>query len=232
MIEANAGRFDRAAFGIILAVVLDGLDGRIARLARSTSRFGEEYDSLADVVSFGVAPSLLAYHAGDLALLGRTGWVMAFLFTVCAALRLARFNVSTSRYPGRFEGLPSPAAAGTVASTQWFVSLMREQGFSVYLPEGLVAAGLMVLGLLMVSAAPYRSFKEIDLRHSFRTLVVVVLVLTVIVLEPTISLFAIGLLYASSGPVEWLWRRAVRRPLSGREEAFGGDPKAGRETIG
>jgi len=233
MVEASVGRFDRAAFGIVLAVILDGLDGRIARLAHSTSRFGQEYDSLADVVSFGVAPALLAYYAGDLALLGRPGWVLACLFTVCVALRLARFNVSASRYAGRFEGLPSPMAAGMVAATQWFMSLLRGQGVTIYLPEAVVAAGLMLLSLLMVSAVPYRSFKEIDLRHSFRTLVVVVLVLTVIVLEPTISLFTIGLLYASSGPVEWVWRRAARRPLI-RDEAtaFPSEPDPGPEAMG
>ena len=205
MVEASAGRFDRAAFGIVLAVILDGLDGRVARLARSTSRFGQEYDSLADVVSFGVAPALL----------------------------LARFNVAASRYPGRFEGLPSPMAAGMVAVTQWFVSLLREQGMALYLPEALVAAGLMALSLLMVSSVPYRSFKEIDLRHSFRTLVVVVLMLTVIVLEPTISLFTLGLLYASAGPAEWLWRRAARRPLArGGATAFPSDPDPDPEAMG
>lgn len=233
MVEASAGRFDRAAFGIVLAVILDGLDGRVARLARSTSRFGQEYDSLADVVSFGVAPALLAYYAGNLAFLGRPGWVLACLYTVCAALRLARFNVAASRYPGRFEGLPSPMAAGMVAVTQWFVSLLREQGMALYLPEALVAAGLMALSLLMVSSVPYRSFKEIDLRHSFRTLVVVVLMLTVIVLEPTISLFTLGLLYASAGPAEWLWRRAARRPLArGGATAFPSDPDPDPEAMG
>jgi CDP-diacylglycerol---serine O-phosphatidyltransferase len=116
MIQSTQGHFDRAALGIVLAGLCDALDGRVARLARSTSRFGSEYDSLADVVSFGVAPAFLAYMSGDLALLQRTGWILAFLFTACAALRLARFNVQPSRYAGRFEGLPSPAAAGMVAS--------------------------------------------------------------------------------------------------------------------
>ena len=137
IIQATTGNPDRAAMGIVLAGVCDALDGRLARLARTTSRFGFEYDTIADTVSFGVAPAMLAFSAGNLAVLGRVGWVMAFLYTACAALRLARFNVSQPRYAGRFEGLPSPAAAGMIAATQWFVSLIREGGapsFSVAEP--------------------------------------------------------------------------------------------------
>lgn len=223
IVQAMAGHYDRAALGIVLAVVCDGLDGRVARLAKSTSRFGEEYDSLADVVSFGVAPSILALQAGNLLVLGRAGWVIAFLFTACVALRLARFNVSPSRYRGRFEGLPSPAAAGVIASTQWFVTFLREHGAGFAVPEVAVAAGVITLGLLMVSALPYRSFKEIDLRHSYRTVVVAVLTLTVIALEPFLSLFAIGLVYASAGPGEWAWRRLTNRPLEGTAS---GEPNA------
>ena len=212
-------RLDRAATAIILAAICDALDGRIARMARATSRFGGEYDSLSDIVCFGVAPAVLALSAGNLQVLGRTGWVMAFLFTVCTALRLARFNVSPSRYRGRFEGLPCPAAAGVVATTQWFASWIREQGLAFSVPESLVAGGVAVLGLLMVSSIPYRSFKELDLRHSYGTLVVVVLGLIVIVQEPSVTLFACGLVYTLSGPLEWVWRRASGRSL---EEA--GDP--------
>ncbi len=213
IIQSISGEFDRAALGIVLAGVFDGLDGRVARLARSTSRFGGEYDSIADTVSFGVAPAILAYEAGNLAVLGRSGWVMCFLFTACAALRLARFNVSPSRYRGRFEGLPSPAAAGMVAATQWFVSFLREQGIPVIVPEAVVALCATTLGLLMVSAIPYRSFKEIDVRHSYRTVVLMILVLAVVVQEPYVSLFAIGVCYVVAGPLEWLWRMAMRRPL-------------------
>lgn len=218
IVHAQIGRYDRAALGIVLAIVCDILDGRAARLARSTSRFGGEYDSLADAISFGVAPALLALHAGNLLVLGRTGWAMAFIFTVGAVLRLARFNVSPSRWAGRFEGLPSPAAAGVVASTQWFVSFLREQGVAVSVPEGAVAGSVAVLGLLMVSAIPYRSFKEVDVRHSFRTLVLVVLAGVVMIQEPRVSLFLFGILYLASGPVEWAWRRARGHPLQQIEE--------------
>jgi len=213
IVQAFQGSADRAAGGIVLAGVCDAIDGRVARLARATSRFGVEFDSIADTVSFGVAPAMLAFSAGNLHVLGRPGWVMAFLFTACAALRLARFNVSEGRYKGFFEGMPSPAAAGMVASTQWFVSFLRESGLEITVPEVVVASGLVVLGLLMVSPIPYRSGKELDLRQSYGTLVLVVIALTLIAQEPSVTLFAIGIAYGLSGPAEWIWRRATGSPL-------------------
>jgi CDP-diacylglycerol--serine O-phosphatidyltransferase len=213
ILAAFAGQPDRAALGIVLAAVCDALDGRLARMARSASRFGVEYDSIADIVSFGVAPAALAYSAGGLHALGRVGLVMAFLYVVGAALRLARFNVAPSRYRGRFEGMPSPAAAGMVASTQWFVSFLEEHGVAVDVPAPLVAIAAALLGLLMVSSIPYRSFKELDLRHSYGTLVIVVFAAALVIQEPSLTLFAIGLAYAVSGPVEWLWRWFTHRPL-------------------
>jgi CDP-diacylglycerol--serine O-phosphatidyltransferase len=222
MIQSTQGHYDRAALGIVLAALCDALDGRIARFARSTSRFGSEYDSLADVVSFGVAPAFLAYMAGDLSHLQRTGWILAFLFTACAALRLARFNVQPSPYKGRFEGLPSPAAAGMVASTQWFTSFLAIQGYDVAAPPLAVGAGLAALGLAMVSPIPYHSFKELDVRHGFRTIVLMIVGLAVIVQEPALWLFVLGAAYVASGPVEWAWRA-----LSGRRLAAAPPPVAG-----
>jgi CDP-diacylglycerol--serine O-phosphatidyltransferase len=213
IVQAFTGNPDRAALGIVLAAVCDALDGRLARMARATSRFGLEYDSIADTVSFGVAPAVLAYSAGGLDALGRTGLVMAFLYVAGAALRLARFNIAPSRFRGRFEGMPSPAAAGMVASTQWFVSFLNEHGVAVHVPAPLVAAGAAGLGLLMVSSIPYRSFKELDLRHSYGTLVIVVFAVALVIQEPSVTLFAIGLAYTIAGPVEWLWRWFTRRPL-------------------
>jgi CDP-diacylglycerol--serine O-phosphatidyltransferase len=208
IVQSFAGHHDLAALGIVLAAVADGIDGRVARLAGASSRFGMEYDSIADTVSFGVAPAMLAFAAGNLHELGRPGWVMAFTFTVCAALRLARFNVSPGRYKGRFEGMPSPAAASMVAATQWFVSFLRETGRVVVdVPEWLVAAGVVALGLLMVSPIPYRSGKGLDLRHSFGTLVLVVIAMLLVIQEPSVTLFAIGIAYVLSGPADWLWRR-------------------------
>jgi len=213
IVQAFTGDPDRAALGIVLAGVCDALDGRLARMARSASRFGLEYDSIADIVSFGVAPAVLAFSAGGLHGLGRVGLVMAFLYVAGAGLRLARFNVAPSRFHGRFEGMPSPAAAGMVASTQWFVSFVREYGISVDVPAPFIAVGTAALGLLMVSSIPYRSFKEIDLRHSYGTLVIVVFAVALVIQEPSLTLFAIGLAYALSGPVEWFWRWFTRRPL-------------------
>jgi len=164
-------------------------------------------------VSFGVAPAVLAYTAGGLHSLGLKGLVLAFLYTVGAALRLARFNVAPSRFPGRFEGMPSPAAAGMVAATQWFVSFLAENDLAVHVSPWLVATGAALLGLAMVSQVPYRSFKELDLRHSYGTLVVVVFALLLLIQEPSVTLFAIGIGYGLSGPIEWLWRRKTRRPL-------------------
>lgn len=228
IVQAQAGHFDRAAVGIVLAGLCDALDGRVARLAKATSRFGQEYDSLADVVSFGLAPALLAFHAGHIEDFRRTGVAIAFLYVACAALRLARFNVQPSRYAGCFEGLPSPAAAGMVASTQFFVSLLREADIPVQVPQALVAAGVAILGLLMVSAIPYRSFKELDLRHSYRGLVVIVVTLVVLLQEPEITLFTIGIAYVSSGPIEWIWRRGVGRPREKLPVAV--VPETGQET--
>ncbi|MDH3520841.1 MAG: CDP-diacylglycerol--serine O-phosphatidyltransferase [Myxococcales bacterium] len=229
IVQAFAGKHDLSALGIILAGVCDAIDGRVARLTRATTRFGVEYDSIADTVSFGVAPAMLAFSAGHLQVLGRPGWVMAFLFTVCAALRLARFNVSPGRYRGRFEGLPSPAAAGMVASTQWFVSFLRDNGLHVSVPEIVVAVGVVLLGLLMVSPIPYRSGKELDLRHSFGTLVLVVIALLLVIQEPSVTLFVIGVAYIFSGPFEWLWRRYTGGAL---EEILPAPPMTDEHTRG
>ncbi|MGI9591492.1 MAG: CDP-diacylglycerol--serine O-phosphatidyltransferase [Myxococcota bacterium] len=213
IVHAFTGDPDKAALGIILAACFDTLDGRVARLTRSTSRFGVQYDSIADTVSFGVAPAMLAFSAAQLTDLGRPGWLLAFLYTACGALRLARFNVTPGRYKGWFEGMPSPAAAGIVASTQWFVSFLRDSGMPVEVPPWLVGGGVAALGLLMVSAIPYRSSKELDLRHSFGTLVFVVVALALVIAQPSVTLFCIGIAYAVSGPAEWLWRRAAHKPL-------------------
>lgn len=216
IVHAMLGKPEQAAFGIVLAMLFDIFDGRIARLTNATSKFGQEYDSLADVVSFGVAPAILAFSAGDLRLLGRAGWVLAFLYVVCAALRLARFNVMPSRYEGRFEGLPSPAAAGMIASTQWFVDFLQVS-WPFEAPPILVALGTGAVGLLMVSRIPYRSFKRIDLRQSYGTLVLLVCAITLLVIEPSVTLFVVGLAYVLSGPVEWVWRWMKNRPLTALE---------------
>jgi len=228
IVQATLGDPWNAALGIVGAAIFDALDGRIARLAGATSKFGAEYDSLADVVSFGIAPAMLAFTAGDLQELGRKGWVLAFVFAVCAALRLARFNVAPSRWHGRFEGLPSPAAAGMVAASVWFMGFLRETLVDFHFPPVVAAIGTVTLGLLMVSTIPYRSFKEIDLRHSYGTLVLVVIALALVLFEPSVMLFALGLAFVASGPVEWAWRRwtgnALPEPSPPAEGGANEDP--------
>ena len=207
IVKASEGDFDRACIALIIAAVFDALDGRVARMARATSAFGMEYDTISDTVSFGVAPAILAFNAGAFHELGWTGWVMAFMFTVCAALRLARFNVSPGRYRGRFEGLPSPAAAGMVLSTVWLTVFLKENGIALGVPASLAALGVAALGLLMVSPIPYRSFKEIHLPGSYRTIVLSVIGFAVILSKPSVTLFFVGIVYVSSGPIEMWWRR-------------------------
>src|SRR6476619_169204 len=193
------GTFETAAILIIAAAVLDMLDGRIARLTNSASRFGEEYDSLADLVSFGVAPAVLAYSWG-LADFHRLGWMASFLFVVCGSMRLARFNIQTHVADKRyFVGLPIPMAAGTLA------------GIVLATPERLVSrpwmAGLLVLTILlsylMISTIRYRSFKDLDLkrRRPAWILPAIAVVFAVIAFRPTLSLLALTRVFAASGPV-------------------------------
>lgn len=224
-----SGNLDRAALAIVFAGICDALDGRVARMAGATSRFGAEYDSIADTVSFGVAPALLAFSAGALQELGWTGWVLAFIYTACAALRLTRFNVQPARYTGRFEGLPSPPAAGMVLSSVWFGGFLRDSGLPLDIPAALAGLGVAVVGLLMVSPIPYRSFKGVKLGGSYPTVVVMVIAFAVILSKPAVTLFIAGLLYVCSGPAEWLWRWRTGRLL---EETGAGKSISEHETRG
>jgi len=204
------GTFEAAAIYIIAAAVLDALDGRVARWTRSTSEFGEEYDSLADLVSFGVAPAVLAYSWG-LADFQRIGWMASFLFVVCGSMRLARFNIQTKVMDKRyFVGLPIPAAAGTIAA------------LVLATPERLVdrvwMSGLLVLTILlsylMISTIRYRSFKEhVDLRRPkpLWILPLIALAFAIIRLEPALLLLGVALAFALSGPVGKLWSLARRK---------------------
>ena len=214
IIEASTGDPVRASWAILIAGIFDTLDGRAARLTHSESRFGVEYDSIADTVSFGVAPAVIAFHAGGFQQeLGWTGWVMAFVFTACAALRLARFNVTSGRYRGRFDGLPSPAAAGMLVSTVWFVGFLREVGVEPNVPAMLPALGVAAIGLLMVSPIPYRNGKDVRVSRSNGSIVVAVLVFTLLVAKPQVTFFLVGVLYVASGPFDWYWRHRTGRSL-------------------
>ena len=214
------GTFEIAAYLIIIAAVLDLLDGRIARLTNSTSEFGSEYDSLADLVSFGVAPAVLAYSWG-LSDFFRLGWLASFLFVVCGSMRLARFNIQTHVVDKKyFVGLPIPAAAGAIAT------------LVLATPERLVdrvwMAGLLgltiVLSYLMISTIRYRSFKDLDLkrRRPAWILPVIALAFAVIAFRPTQSLLVLALVFAASGPVAKLLgffrRRKHPEPGNGKRE--------------
>ena len=194
--------FTLAAISIMIAMMWDTLDGRVARLTNTQSDFGAEYDSLADLVSFGVAPALLVYE-WSLSDLGRIGWLAAFIFLACAALRLARFNtqvgISDKRY---FQGLPSPAAAGVIASMIWLKFWNFEFFYGIATLSYYIGVGITILcALLMVSNLRYYSFKELDSKKaSFRFLLVLVLSLIVLLSKPNIFLFTGFFLYMLSGP--------------------------------
>ncbi len=198
IIAAMNGDYGHAAVAIFISMVFDGLDGRVARLTHTQSAFGAEYDSLADMVSFGIAPALVAF-TWSLAPLGKVGWIAAFIYAVGAALRLARFNtmlgVEEKRY---FTGLPSPAAAAIVASVIW---ASNESGIAGETLSTLMALLVPVVGLLMVSNVKYRSFKDLNLkgRVPFVVLLMAVLVLVLVALEPSLVLMSVFCLYGLWG---------------------------------
>jgi CDP-diacylglycerol---serine O-phosphatidyltransferase len=204
IIAAMRGDFENAATAIFFAMVLDGLDGRIARLTNTSSKFGAEYDSLADMVSFGVAPALVTF-SWALGGLGKFGWSAAFIYVACAALRLARFNTKIdSADKNYFTGLASPAAAAILASTVWVCHDLRWVGND--LPhEVAVLVGILTatVGFLMIANFPYYSFKGIDLhrRVPFVVMIAVVLIFGLITLDPPSVLLVVSLVYALSGPV-------------------------------
>jgi len=196
------GKFEIAAIAIFVAMVLDGIDGRVARLTNTQSDFGAEYDSLADMVSFGVAPALIMY-LWALSSFGKVGWMVSFVYAVCAALRLARFNTQASHSDKNyFQGLASPAAAAIVAGLIWNGPLIKQ-----YLSEpalNMLALVLtLVAGLLMVSNVRYHSFKGINWRSKvpFATILMIVLALVFVTIAPEMLLFAGFFIYALSGPV-------------------------------
>lgn len=198
IIAAMNGNFTHAAVAIFISMILDGLDGRVARLTRTQSAFGAEYDSLADMVSFGLAPALVAF-TWALAPLGKVGWIAAFIYAVGAALRLARFNtmigIEDKRY---FTGLPSPAAAAIVAGVIWAANDSDVSGSSLAVVMTLLVP---VVGLLMVSNVKYRSFKDLNIkgRVPFVVLLIAVLALVIAALEPAIVLMALFCLYGLWG---------------------------------
>ncbi len=228
IIAAIDGNYERAGLAVFVAMLCDTLDGRVARMTRTESAFGKEYDSLADMVSFGLAPAIVAYQWGVARLFeygqvwGRVGWLAAFTYAVCAALRLARFNVRHATADKRFfEGLPSPSAAAVVSAFIWSASEWREPGL-----PGLILAVLVTAsaGALMVSQFGYNSFKKLDAEGPvrFATFLLVPLGFILIALYPPTALLIIFGGYALSGPLFSLLR--LRRKQQQRSIGSGDGP--------
>ncbi len=224
IIAAANGQFVHASIAVFVAALMDGLDGRVARLTGTSSEFGVQYDSLADLVSFGMAPALVMYHWSlaslkfDGGAIGRIGWAAAFLYAACAALRLARFNTQVGVVDKRwFIGLASPAAAGLMMSFVWAFA-DGDLGWSGGELRYLALAVTIVSALLMVSRVRFWSFKgsgdkgpRSD-RVPFLALALAPLAIAILVVDLPRVLFAVGVIYALSGPSLWVWRRWRRAP--------------------
>jgi CDP-diacylglycerol--serine O-phosphatidyltransferase len=206
IISAINGLYLYSAVAIVVSGVFDGLDGRVARMTGTASLFGKEYDSLCDLVAFGVAPAIVAY-LWAMKTYGRFGWLAAFLYVATTALRLARFNTQDSGSKD-FTGLPCPAAAGTIATSIMFCDFFKVGASAIGLS---VLAMVYVLSYLMVSSIKYLSFKhpETTRARKFQMMVAMVLLLMVIATEPQVTLFIIGVLYVLSGPVSGMYRLLV-----------------------
>ena len=233
IVMAMNNQFELAAVGVFCAMVLDSLDGRVARMTHTQSAFGEQMDSLSDMVSFGAAPALIAYEWA-LRPLGRWGWIAAFVYCSCAALRLARFNVNTGVVDKRyFQGMPSPAAAALVAGFIWLTSALMVSHRDVPIFGEVISwfggfptdradlawimfAITLFAGLTMVTNIPYYSFKDIGGAKSvpFVSLVVVALLIGVVSIEPATMLFLIFVGYSISGYVIYVWRRSQGHQVS------------------
>ncbi len=200
IVQAMQGDFERAAVAIFIAMVLDGLDGRVARLTNTQSAFGAEYDSLSDMVSFGAAPALVMYEWA-LRDLGRLGWIAAFIYCAGAALRLARFNTTLEVTDKRFfQGLPSPAAAALVAGFVW---VMIESGIAGHDVRWLACGVTIFAGITMVTNVRYYSFKDVNLKKSvpFFVIAAIALGFALVAYSPEIALFGFFVLYGLSGYV-------------------------------
>ena len=217
IVQAMNGRFEHAAVAVFVAMILDGLDGRVARLTHTQSAFGAEYDSLSDMVSFGVAPALVVY-VWALKPLGKLGWIAAFIYCSCAALRLARFNTKLDDSDKRFfQGLPSPSAAALLAGLVWVSydnGVVGSEIFFGWIKMNWIAWAITVFaGLTMVSDLRYYSGKDLNMRRSvpFVVILLVVLAFVLISYSPPVVLFAIFVLYGISGYLYWINGRLKQR---------------------
>ncbi|MDR0933553.1 MAG: CDP-diacylglycerol--serine O-phosphatidyltransferase [Burkholderiaceae bacterium] len=205
--------FKQSTVAIFIGMILDSMDGRVARLTHTQSEFGAQLDSLSDMVTFGVAPALVAYE-WSLKGMGRVGWVAAFIYCACAALRLARFNTNIAVVDKRFfQGLPSPAAAAIVAGFIWLMDDMGFFGRDFYWTCWWIT---LYAGLTMVTNVPFYSFKEMNIRKSVPFIVVIVLVLIVVTVsvDPPKVLFGLFVLYGVSGYIVYVWHKFQGRPVS------------------
>ena len=219
IVAATDGNFDRAGMAVFIAMVCDGLDGRIARWTNTQSEFGAQYDSLSDMVAFGLAPAVVAYQWGVARiaeygfLWGRLGWIATFFYAACVAIRLARFNTKVDTADKRFfEGLPSPSGAALLAGFVWMVADLQREGLRALV---LIFAVALLAGSLMVSRFRYLSGKDLDpkMRVPVAFMVLVPLGFVLVGSSPPEMLFALFAVYASSGPVLAIWRRFRRRRL-------------------
>ena len=217
IVMAMNGRFEQAAIGVFCAMVLDSLDGRVARMTNTQSAFGEQMDSLSDMVSFGAAPALIMYEWA-LKGLGKWGWVAAFVYCSCAALRLARFNTNIAVVDKRFfQGLPSPAAAALVTGFIWVMDDLGFQGVKSISWLAWAAFGLTwYAGLTMVTNIPFYSFKDVSFKRTvpFIVIVAIALGIAVINIHPPMVLFAMFVCYGVSGYVVYAYRRAKGNRVS------------------
>jgi CDP-diacylglycerol--serine O-phosphatidyltransferase len=215
-------KFDQAAIAIFAAMLLDAMDGRVARLTNTQSEFGAEYDSLADMVSFGAAPALVIYE-WSLRGLGKWGWLAAFVYCAGAALRLARFNTNIAVVDKRyFQGLPSPSAAALVMGFVWLMDDLRYAGTDL---SWFAWAITLYAGLTMVTNVPFYSFKDINYKKSvpFIAIFLVVLVFVAVSSDPPKVLFALFIAYGVSGYVIYFWRLAKGKPVSIVDTGQGSD---------
>ena len=213
IVQAMNGQFEYAPIAIFIAMVMDGLDGRVARWTHTESDFGAQYDSLSDMVSFGLAPALVMYEWA-LKSMGRIGWIAAFVYCAGAALRLARFNTNIEVVDKRyFQGLPSPAAAALVAGFIWVVDDFKIDAVSTM--RWIAWVITLFAGITMVSSVPFYSFKDINFRRSvpFWAILLVVFAVILISTHPPTVLFLLFVAYSLSGYVVWVWNRRRKRSL-------------------
>jgi CDP-diacylglycerol---serine O-phosphatidyltransferase len=217
IVMAMNGRFEQAAIGVFCAMVLDSLDGRVARMTNTQSTFGEQMDSLSDMVSFGAAPALIVYEWA-LKGMGKLGWIAAFVYCASAALRLARFNTNLAVVDKRFfQGLPSPAAAAIVMGFIWVLDDLGFKGGKEGAWLGWLSFGItLYAGLTMVTNVPFYSFKDVSFKRTvpFIVIVAIALAIAVINIHPPVVLFSLFVIYGGSGYGVYVWRRMKGRPVS------------------